>query len=142
MLALDGSCLSILSPCSAFCRVITCAPLLLRCANGNAPDQIAMQSLEGFILAGGASSRMGTDKSQHVLDGQTFVERVAAALSAVTNAITLVGKRHANVQAKLPTVSDIYEQWGALGGLHAALSACRADWWRPRRWRRRRPTPM
>jgi molybdenum cofactor guanylyltransferase len=87
-----------------------------------------MQSLEGFILAGGASSRMGTDKSQLVLGGQTFVERVATALSSVTNAITVVGKRHANIQSSLRTVSDIYEQWGALGGLHAALSACRADW--------------
>jgi molybdopterin-guanine dinucleotide biosynthesis protein A len=92
------------------------------------PDQIAMQSLEGFILAGGASSRMGADKSKLVLDGQTFVERVATALSSVANTITVVGKRHANVQSKLPTVFDIYEKWGALGGLHAALSACQADW--------------
>ena len=87
-----------------------------------------MQSLEGFILAGGASSRMGVDKSGLVLDGQTFIERVATALSAVTNTITVVGKRGANVQSKLPIVFDIYEKWGALGGLHAALSACRADW--------------
>jgi molybdopterin-guanine dinucleotide biosynthesis protein A len=87
-----------------------------------------MQSLEGFILAGGASSRMGTDKSKLVLDGQTFIERVATALSGVTDTITVVGKGPANGQSKLPTVFDIYEKWGALGGLHAALSACRADW--------------
>jgi len=95
---------------------------------GSAPKKIDMQSLEGFILAGGASSRMGVDKSELVLGGRTFVERVATALSAVTNTITVVARRHANVQSKLPTVFDIYEKCGALGGLHAALSACRADW--------------
>src|SRR6185369_16848993 len=30
--------------------------------------------------------------------------------------------------SKLPTVADIYPKWGALGGLHAALSACRREW--------------
>ena len=108
--------------------MITCAPLLPRSATAARRNKIAMQSLEGFILAGGASSRMGVDKSELVLGGQTFVERVATALSAVTNTITVVGRRHANVQSKLPTVFDIYEKWGALGGLHAALSACQADW--------------
>ena len=87
-----------------------------------------MQSLEGFILAGGASSRMGTDKSRLVLGGQTFVERVATAQSAVTNVVSLVGNRHANVESGLPTIPDVYEKWGALGGIHAALSACRAEW--------------
>jgi molybdopterin-guanine dinucleotide biosynthesis protein A len=28
----------------------------------------------------------------------------------------------------LPSVEDVYPQWGALGGLHAALTACRRDW--------------
>ena len=91
-----------------------------------------MQSLEGFILAGGASSRMGTDKARLVLGGQTFVERVATALFAVTNAVRLVANNQAGVQTisdhDLPIVCDVYEQWGALGGLQAALANCRADW--------------
>ena len=87
-----------------------------------------MQSLEGFILAGGASSRMGTDKSQLVLGGQTFVERAATALSAITSAVWIVGNNEAHPDYRLPTVPDIYEKWGALGGVHAALSACRDDW--------------
>ena len=91
-----------------------------------------MDSLEGFILAGGASSRMGANKAQLVLGGQTFVKRVAAALFAVTNTVNLVANNQTNSQTTcdcdLPIVRDVYKKWGALGGLQAALANCRADW--------------
>lgn len=87
--------------------------------------QIRITQIEAFILAGGASSRMGTDKSQLLLENQTFVERISATLQTVTDTIRLVG---GSENSKLPTVADIYPQWGALGGLQAALSACRSDW--------------
>jgi molybdopterin-guanine dinucleotide biosynthesis protein A len=28
----------------------------------------------------------------------------------------------------LPSVPDIHEKWGVLGGLHASFTACRAEW--------------
>lgn len=68
---------------------------------------------------------MGTDKSQLLLEDQTFVERIAATVQTVANPVRLVGGRE---NSKLETVLDIYPQWGALGGLHAALTACRSDW--------------
>ena len=83
--------------------------------------------IEGFILTGGRSRRMGTDKSQLLFQGQSFVERIADQLFPVTQSVKLVGD---NSGASLPlqTVPDIYSQWGALGGLHAALSACSSSW--------------
>ena len=87
--------------------------------------QIQIGQIEAFILAGGASSRMGTDKSQLLLENQTFVERIGATLLTVTDTIRLVG---GSDNFKLPVVTDVYPQWGALGGLHAALSACRREW--------------
>jgi molybdopterin-guanine dinucleotide biosynthesis protein A len=30
--------------------------------------------------------------------------------------------------ARLPSVPDVFPEWGALGGLHAALSACKREW--------------
>ena len=85
-----------------------------------------MTQIEAFILAGGASSRMGADKSQLLLDEQTFVERIAATLRMVTDSVSLVGG--SGSEANLPVVADVYPKWGALGGLHAALSACRREW--------------
>ena len=87
-----------------------------------------MDSIEGFILIGGQSRRMGTDKSQLVLDGQSFVERIAKELGAATSATKVVGNNTAASQIHLPVAPDIYPQWGALGGVHAALSNCSAEW--------------
>ena len=92
-----------------------------------------MDSIQGFIIAGGASSRMGTDKARLVLGGRTFIERIAGELELVVNQVTLVGSPAANERIvlngqSLPVVPDIYEKWGALGGLHAALAAAKAKW--------------
>ncbi len=83
-----------------------------------------LKSCQAFILAGGASSRMGTDKSQLRIEQQTFIERIAENLLRLTDLVTIVGCN----DARLPSVPDIYPQWGALGGLHAALTACRREW--------------
>ena len=85
-----------------------------------------MKDTEAFILAGGASSRMGTDKSQLLIDRQTFTERISETLLKLTDAVSLVG-RQLDTSA-LPSVPDVYPQWGALGGLHAALTACKREW--------------
>jgi molybdopterin-guanine dinucleotide biosynthesis protein A len=100
-----------------------------------------MTLIEGFILIGGRSRRMGTDKARLMLGGQTFVEKIAVELLAVTPLVTIVGGTTSNAvggtppaaelktqNSKLKTISDVYPNWGALGGVHAALSACRAEW--------------
>lgn len=87
-----------------------------------------MFDVQGFILVGGASRRMGQDKAQLRLGPETMLERIAAELSPVTSSVTLVGSPQAYVGHSLPTVPDVYEKWGALGGIHAALSAAKTDW--------------
>ena len=92
--------------------------------------------MAGFILAGGASRRMGTDKSRLLLNGRSFVECITNEMSGVVSTVTLVGNmtgepilRNADaIQSKLPTVPDVYPDWGALGGVHAALSNCSREW--------------
>jgi molybdopterin-guanine dinucleotide biosynthesis protein A len=87
-----------------------------------------MSDLEGFILAGGASSRMGEDKSRLRLGGRTFVEHVACALGPVASRVSVVSSRPGAASHKLPVVRDVHESRGALGGIHAALASCRAPW--------------
>jgi len=97
-----------------------------------------MDSIEGFILAGGASSRMGTNKARLSLGGQTFVERIAGALSLVASSVRIVGSNtevgsvsssqsEREAGNSLAVVADVFEKWGALGGLHAALSASSSE---------------
>lgn len=87
-----------------------------------------MLDVEGFILVGGASSRMGSDKAQLLFGNQTGVQRIAAELRSLINRVRVVGSRSAPEGAALENVPDVVEHWGALGGIHSALGACQTTW--------------
>lgn len=87
-----------------------------------------MFDVEGFILVGGQSSRMGSDKSQLVFGKQTGVERIAAALRQLTAKIRLVGSHVQAEASAFENVPDTHERWGALGGIGAAFGACQSEW--------------
>src|SRR4029078_7112754 len=85
-----------------------------------------MDQVEAFILAGGASSRMGTDKSQLLIAEQTLIQRIANTLFETFASVTVVGREVED--HRLKTTTDVYPTWGALGGLHAALNTCSQEW--------------
>ena len=85
-----------------------------------------MLDVEGFILVGGRSSRMGTDKSRLQFGGQTSVERIAAQLRSIISRLSLVGSSRVGFDPDLRVVPDTHQQWGALGGIHAALKTSRS----------------
>lgn len=87
-----------------------------------------MLDVEGFILVGGASSRMGADKSQLVLNGRTTVSLITAALRPLTSKVKLVGTSVGAISSSLPNVPDLHERWGPLGGIQAALRACETEY--------------
>jgi molybdopterin-guanine dinucleotide biosynthesis protein A len=86
--------------------------------------------IEGFVLTGGASSRMGTDKSRLVIDGETLAGRAVRNLSAVCcNVSTVGGDRLGDV----PCIEDskelrIPQQKAAIIGVHAALTHSKTEW--------------
>ena len=86
-----------------------------------------MDLVEGFILVGGASSRMGTDKALLPIGNESFVQRIGRELSRVTATVSVVGKP-GQTDFGFPIAPDVHEHWGALGGVHAALAACRSEW--------------
>ncbi len=89
---------------------------------------------EGFVLAGGKSQRMQTDKVFLQIGGETFLTRAVKTLSSTCkNRVKIVLnkaqmsfiKRFPN---QIPYIFDVYENRGALGGIHAALSDCQSGW--------------
>lgn len=89
-----------------------------------------MNKFEGFILAGGASSRMGKDKAGLKLGGKTFPERTAEALSAlVPNRIFLVGNFPGET-GDFAVLPDVFKsnRRAAIIGLHAALVHAETEW--------------
>ena len=79
-----------------------------------------------FILAGGKSTRMGTDKAFVILDGRTLLARALDLARSVTSDVRIVG--HAAKFAPFaPVVEDIFPGCGPLGGIHAALRISSTD---------------
>lgn len=75
----------------------------------------------GVILAGGASSRMGTDKALVEVAGIPMVERVGAALEQVAPGGVMVSGREGSL-AGYPCEPDAYPgRTGPLGGIATTL---------------------
>jgi molybdopterin-guanine dinucleotide biosynthesis protein A len=89
-----------------------------------------MLDVEGFILVGGASSRMGRDKATLSLGDEPIVLRLAGQLSGITTRVRTVGRPNGpDLQPTgLESIPDLHTRWGALGGIHTALDACQAEW--------------
>lgn len=79
------------------------------------------------ILAGGKSSRMGTDKALLELEGKKFIKRLCDELDAFEEKMIARGNRSDIQGVSWNIISDIYPEKGPIGGLHAVLSACNSD---------------
>jgi len=85
-------------------------------------------SMEAFILAGGASSRMGREKALLELDGVPMAMRLANLLWPLVSQVTLVGPPQKFVDLPLRVQADDQAELGPLGGIATALRVSRADW--------------
>jgi molybdopterin-guanine dinucleotide biosynthesis protein A len=79
-----------------------------------------MSDLSAFLLAGGRSSRMGTDKAFLQFDGQALLARALDRLHALTPEVRIVGPA-AKFAAYGTVIEDVYPGRGPLAGIHAAL---------------------
>jgi molybdopterin-guanine dinucleotide biosynthesis protein A len=84
------------------------------------------EDVTAFILAGGKSSRMGTDKAFLDFDGRTLLERTLELARSVTADVRIVGDREKFAQFA-PVVEDVFPGHGPLGGIHAALRSSSSD---------------
>lgn len=75
-----------------------------------------------FILAGGRSSRMGTDKAFLRLGKQTLLERTIATARQVCDTVVLVGDAN-KLGSSVPVVEDKFPGQGPLAGIHSALTS-------------------
>ena len=87
-----------------------------------------MESVDGIILAGGQSRRMGLNKALVEFHGQTLIERTIETLRSICGEIVIVvNEPAAYAQLGATTVPDSVPDFGPLAGLHAGLSAMRAE---------------
>lgn len=86
-------------------------------------EQAKIEDVTGFILAGGASRRMGRNKALLEVDGVPIVTRIYRILAALFHNVVIVTDSPDEYDF-LPCrkVPDIYPGHGAIAGLHAALA--------------------
>lgn len=83
--------------------------------------------ITAFVLAGGRSSRMGSDKAFLELAGRPLLAHSLDLARSVTADIRIVGDPQ-KFAAFGVVVADVYSGRGPLGGIHAALAHSATDW--------------
>jgi molybdopterin-guanine dinucleotide biosynthesis protein A len=78
--------------------------------------------LTAFVLAGGKSTRMGSDKAFLPWGDGTLLSHVLKLVAGVTPRARIVGDAR-KFAAFGAVIEDIYRDHGPLGGIHAALSS-------------------
>ncbi|WP_435138700.1 molybdenum cofactor guanylyltransferase [Formosa sp. A9] len=78
--------------------------------------------ISAYILCGGKSSRMQTEKGLVVFNEKPFIEWIIDAVKPITNSIYLITDNTDYSKYNYPLVSDIHKNKGPVGGIHTALS--------------------
>jgi molybdopterin-guanine dinucleotide biosynthesis protein A len=90
------------------------------------PGSGAALLVEGFVLAGGRSSRMGRDKALVAMAGRPLIEHALEKLRAVCPNPRIAGSRP-DLAAFAPVVEDLHPGLGPLAGIEAGLAQSRAE---------------
>jgi len=79
------------------------------------------KDVSGFILTGGKSSRMGTDKGMLLLDRKPLVLHALETLDEVAEQTMISANDSAYAQFSHPVVKDVFRDIGPMGGIYSCL---------------------
>ncbi|WP_034230224.1 molybdenum cofactor guanylyltransferase [Aquimarina pacifica] len=80
-----------------------------------------------IILAGGKSSRMGSDKGLLLFKGIPFIQHIINAVAPLVNDIIIVSSNPNYSAFGLQRIEDIVPDSGPIGGLHAGLTRTKTE---------------
>ncbi|MBV1924786.1 MAG: molybdenum cofactor guanylyltransferase [Flavobacteriaceae bacterium] len=83
----------------------------------------ASKNITGIILAGGKSSRMGTDKGFLKLNDRLFIEHIIEVLKPYVSELIIVSNNSDYDVFNLKRVNDLIENAGPLAGVYSGLKA-------------------
>lgn len=87
----------------------------------------------GYVMAGGASRRFGSDKALAEFGGETLLFRVSELVKGVVGPVQIVAPRGRYAAMDVSVVEDRWPDEGPLGGIITALHAT-ADRTRHKEW--------
>lgn len=84
--------------------------------------------ISGFILAGGKSTRMGTDKALLDFHGKSFLEQMVSIIRPFCDSVSICGNNSGYESFGLPVIPDIYFNIGPIAGIYSALFHTTSEW--------------
>lgn len=87
-----------------------------------------IENLSIYILCGGKSARMGSEKGLVVFNDKTFVEHIIHAVRPLSDSIHLVTSNDAYETYGYPLIPDVVPGKGPVGGIYSALRHSSSSW--------------
>lgn len=84
--------------------------------------------ISGVIMAGGKSSRIGTDKGLLKFRGNFLSEYAIHLIDSLLAEVYISSNNRNYEQFNLPIIFDIYKNIGPMGGLHAVLKTISSEY--------------
>lgn len=84
-------------------------------------------NLNGYILAGGHSSRFGSNKALARINGKSFIEQCALTLRPFCKSVSISGRKKEYAHLNMEQIPDLISDIGPLGGLYSCLKASDTD---------------
>ncbi|WP_405575882.1 molybdenum cofactor guanylyltransferase [Winogradskyella sp. Asnod2-B02-A] len=86
------------------------------------------KNITGIILAGGASSRMGTDKGFLKLNNKLFIQHIIDAVKPLVSRIIIVSNLKKYDAFGIERITDDIENAGPLAGIYSGLKASKTEY--------------
>ena len=87
------------------------------------------KEITGVVLAGGKSSRFGSNKALSIYnETTTFLQQTIARLRPFVQEVVIAGSRPEYNDIGIPVLADKIEGIGPLGGIYTALEYSRTPW--------------
>jgi len=97
--------------------------------NENIGEYRHIKGITGIILAGGKSSRFGSNKALAEFNGMPLIERVAGALGRIFEKLIIITNNPLEYSyLKIPLHEDLVKGLGPVGGIYTGLDALDDEW--------------
>lgn len=84
--------------------------------------------LSAFILAGGKSSRMGSDKALIVFQNEPLIVRLKNKIKPFCNQVFISGSNPEYSGFDAPLIPDVFPECGPISGLYSCLKFSASEW--------------
>ena len=85
-------------------------------------------NISGFILAGGRSSRMGTDKALLTFQEKPLLKHMINLIEPLCDIVVISGQNSGYSSFGVEIVPDLFTQCGPIAGIYSSLKHSVSDW--------------